>query len=319
MLDPLTATLIAGGISGGLGLLAGDEDPGEFQPMTTLTTGQQELLNALTGQLTPSVGQGLTPVGAPQIAPFGQFQQQAFGLAGGIAPGVQAGFQGFGGFDPQQAQGILGQGIQGLQPALAGFDPSGILSALEPSQELARREFQQNIIPNILERFGATSGASGALNRQLAETGSNFALGLGAQAGQALLGGRESALNRQAQAGLGIAGLAGVPGALAGQGQQLGQAGLGQLLGIGGLQQAQQQQILDAQRAGLLEPRQILSQFGPLALGTSAIQNVFQPGTPPSALQSLAASGAGAFGGAAVGAQGIGGAQGTGFLGGLFG
>lgn len=287
---------------------------GGTERQDVLTGGQTGLLDALTSLLTGQVGQGITPFGGvrPGEVPFGPLQQQGFGLAGGLAPGIGSGLgllgQSISGFDPAQGQGFLGQAQGALQQGL-GFDPTqSILQAFEPSRRLATRGFEQDIVPNLLERFGATSGPSGALNRALAEAGADLQLGLSAQTapfiGQAAL--QQPGLQF---AGAGLGGqLAGVPGQLAGQGAQLGGAGanlLGQLFNIGGLQQQLPQGIAGAEQARFQEAQAFANPFLSLlspALGTQAFQAFQQPSGPSPFSQVSTLFGAqGAFGGGAQG------------------
>ena len=296
-----------------------------FEPTgggTTTTSllrgGQENILDALTtallGQFQGGQIQGLTPFQGirPGEVPFGPLQQQGFGLAGGLAPGIGAGIdlfgQTLGGFDPTQGQGFLGQAQGALQQGL-GFDPTqSILQAFEPSRQLAMRGFEQDIVPSLLERFGATSGPSGPLNRALAEAGAGLELGLSAQTapfiGQAAL--QQPGLQF---AGAGLGGqLAGVPGQLALQGTQLGGQGIGglnQLFNIGGLQQQLPIGIAGAEQARFMEAQpfanQLLAQFLGPALGTQAVA-AFQKPSGPSPLSQI---------GGFFGAQGAFGTQGA--------
>lgn len=262
----------------------------EIEQVSTLTPSQGDLLNATIQQILSQFSggqlQGVTPFQGvrPGEVPFGPLQQQAFGLAGDLGQGIGAGIdifgQALGGFDPSQGQGLLGQATQALQGATQPFDPQNILSALEPGRQLAQRQFERETVPFLLERFGATSGASGGLNRALAEAGQGLSLGLGAQAAGPLIQGQQNQLNRQLQgAGL-FGGFAGIPGQLAGQGIGLGGAGIGQLgnlLNIGGLQQGLQQGIAGAEQARFGEAQPFNNPFLNLlggALGTQAFQNV---------------------------------------------
>ena len=274
-----------------------------------LSGGQTGLLDALTSLLTGQIGQGITPFQGlrPGEVPFGPLQQQGFGLAGGLAPGIGAGLDLFGqtltGFDPSQGQGLLGQAQGALQQGL-GFDPTqNILQAFEPSRRLAMRGFEQDIVPGLLERFGATSGPSGALNRALSEAGAGLELGLSAQTapfiGQAAL--QQPGLQFQ---GAGLGGqLAGVPGQLAQQGTQLGGAGanmLSQLFNIGGLQQQLPMGIAGAEQARFQEAQAFANPFLSLlspALGTQAFQ-AFQKASGPSPFSQVSGlfGGGGAFG-----------------------
>ena len=267
----------------------GGGDSGHVEQVSTLTPGQKSLLDSITSLLGKQVGRGVTPYQGtrPGEVPFGPLQQQAFGMAGGLGQGIGAGMglfnQALSGYDPSQGQGFLGQAGQALQQGL-NFDPTqNILQALEPGRQLALNTFNQDIIPNLMERFGATSGQSGGLNRALSEAGANLSLGLGAQAapwlGQAAL--NQPGLQMQ---GAGMYGnLAQMPGMLAGQGAQLGGMGfdmLSQLMNIGGLQQQQQQGVAGAEQARWQEAQgwanPWMSQYGPLALGTSAVENIYQ-------------------------------------------
>ncbi len=293
-------------IGSGLGLgniFEGSIEGQRIEQRDILSGGQRGLLDALTSLLTPQVGQGVTPFQGtrPSEVPFGPLQQQAFGLAGGFGGGISAGLAGFGGFDPSQGQQFLGQARGALQQGL-DFDPTqNILEAFEPSRQLALRGFQQDIVPNLLERFGATSGPSGPLNRALAEAGAGLELGLSAQTapfiGQAAL--QQPGLQFQ---GAQLGGqLAGLPGQLAGQGLQLGGGGLQQLLGIGAQQQQLPRGIAGAEQARFLEAQPqfnpFLSQFAPLALGTPAIENIaFQGFRQPSLFEIAAPAVGAAFG-----------------------
>ena len=284
----------------------------EATQVPNLSPGQGNLLDLITsflsGQFQGGQLQGVTPFQGtrPGEVPFGPLQQQAFGLAGGLGQGIGAGIdlfgQTLGQFDPTQGQGFLGQAGGAIEQGL-GFDPTqDILRAFEPSRQLALNTFQQDIIPNLLERFGATSGASGSLNQALSEAGADLSLGLSAQTapfiGQAAL----ARPGQQFQGAGQFANLAGIPGQLAGQGAQLGGQGLQQLLGIGGLQRTLPQGIAAANQArfgeaqGFANP--LLQLLGP-ALGTPAFQAFqSQAGQSPDIFGSIAGlfGSGGAFG-----------------------
>lgn len=266
---------------------------GDIQQAPTLTPEQSDLLNQILGGLSGIAGQALTPVGPQQFAGISPLQQQAFGgfgQLGGIGQqGLGIAQQGLAGFDPSLSQGFLQQAGGALGRGLQPVDTQAISQAFEPSRRLATEFFEQDIVPNLLERFGATSGGSGALQQQLARAGGNLALGLSAQqapfVGQAAL----QAPGIQ-QAGAGLAGnLAQLPGALAGQSLGFGAAGsdlLGQLLNVGGLQRGIAQEPLSAQFQAAQQPAQLLGQFGPLGLNTQAFTN-FQQQQSPGLFQSL--------------------------------
>jgi hypothetical protein len=291
------------------------------QQFPTLQPGQQDFLDQLLSGLGGLTGAGLTPTGPQQFAGISPFQQQAFDAFGGLAGLGQQGLgiaqQGLAGFDPSIGQGFLGPAQGALSEGLQGFDPERILSALEPGRQLALNQFNQQVTPDILERFGTGSGASGSLNKALAEAGANLSLGLNAQAAPFL---GQAALQAPGQqfAGAGLAGnLAQLPGQLAGQSLGFGAAGsdlLGQLLNVGGLQRGIAQEPLTAQFQAAQQPSQLLSQFGGLALGTPGFGTIIQPGGGQSAAQS-GLPGLGSFIGGQSGGF-LGGGEGGGFLGG---
>lgn len=296
----------------------------EATQLPALTPEQSTLLQNILSGLTSQAGAALTPFTGPRVAGISPLQQTGFGLAGGLAPGIGAGIdlfgQTLGQFDPARGQEFLGTAQGALQQGL-GFDPTqDILRAFEPSRQLALRGFQEDIVPNLLERFGATSGPSGPLNRALAEAGAGLELGLSAQTapfiGQAAL--QQPGLQFQ---GAGLGGnLAQLPGLLAQQGTQLGAQGvdlLSQLLNIGGVQRGITGQQIAGDVATALDPRSILSQFGPLGLGTQAFTNVIQPqgqGAFQSLLPALGSFGGGGGFGDILGSLGglFGGASGAG-------
>jgi len=295
----LLANKVGGGGGGG----------GSSGSVSLQTPEQKEFLNAILGSLKGLTGQGLTPARF-QSASASPLQQQAFGTFGGLGglgqTGINLAGQQLAQFDPNLGGQFLGQAQGALQQGLQGFDPQRILSALEPGRQLALRTFQQDIVPNLLEQFGATSGQSGGLNRSLSEAGAGLSLGLGAQAAP-FLGQAALAAPGQQLAGAQLGGqLAGIPGQLAQQGFGFGASGadlLGQLLNVGGIQRGIAGEQLAAQTQTQLDPRNILGQFGSLALGTQAFQPTFQaqsPGLFQSLLPAL-----GSFAGSKSGSEAI--------------
>lgn len=265
-------------------LFGGSE--GGTEQATTQLPEQRDFLVDLLGRLGGLTQQGLTPVNFPSAGPS-QLQQSAFGGFGGLSGLGQQGFgiagQQLGQFDPNLGGQFLGQAGGALSQGLQGLDPQRILDALEPGRRLALNTFQQDTVPFLAEKFGASSGASGAFNKALAEAGGNLSLGLGAQAGQFLGQGALNAPGVQFQ-GAGLAGnLAQLPGQLAGQGLGLaGQSGnlLSQLLNAGGVQRGITGEQLAAQTQTQLDPRNILGQFGALGLGTQGFENIITPPGP---------------------------------------
>lgn len=311
----VAASLIgAGGAIGAAALSDGGGGSGGFSQQPVLTGAQERTLRLLNKALFKGafrneqlIGRQGFPGVRPGEVPFGPLQQQGFGLAGGLGQGIGQGIdifgQALGGFDPSVGQGFLGQAGQALQQGL-DFDPTqNILEAFEPSRQLALNTFQQDIVPNLLERFGASSGASGPLNKQLAESGANLALGLSAQTAPFIGQGALNIPGVQFQgAGIG-ANLAQLPGLLASQGAGLGGQAtdlLSQLFNIGALQQGQAAGVAGAEQARFQEAQPFanpfLSLLGP-ALGTQGFQTAFQQPGPGIGQQLLPALGAFAGGG----------------------
>jgi hypothetical protein len=240
---------------------------------STLTGGQEELLNSLTSLLQGELGQGATAFGGQRVAGLSPLQQQAFGQAGGAIPLAQ---QAFGmGTDLPEA---FGQAQEQLTRTLQPFDPQSTISNFAPAREVAVRQFEDVTIPNILERFaGANAVRSSAAPQAIADAGSELSQGLSAQLGQLLQQGEQSQLNRQ-QAGIGQALQVGQ--APLNFTQQAGQAGLGLLGGVadfGSQQRSLEQQQLNALMAQFQERQPGANPFLnllPSALGTTAFENV---------------------------------------------
>ncbi len=257
-----------------------DSQGGGTQQATTQLPEQRDFTTALLEQLQGLIPQGLTPVqfNAAGASPL---QQQAFGQAGAFGQqGFDIGQQILSGFDPNLGGQFLGQAQGALQQGLQGIGPQAISDAFAPSRQLATNRFNQQTVPDLLERFGASSGQSGALNRQFAESGANLQLGLRAQEatfiGQAAL----QAPGQQFQ-GAALGGqLAGVPGQLAGQGFNFGNNALQQLLGAGGVQRGIAGEQLAAQQQTALQPQNLLASFGPLGLGVQGFENIVTPPGP---------------------------------------
>ena len=126
---------------------------GGTESQSILTVGQSGLLKSLADLLTGQVGQGVTGFQGlrPGEVPFGPLQQQAFGLANQLTPGISSGFdilnQSLSGFDPSQGQGFLGQAGGALRQGLQGTDTQAISDAFAPSRQLAQNRFEQDTIP----------------------------------------------------------------------------------------------------------------------------------------------------------------------------
>ncbi|KKK63660.1 hypothetical protein LCGC14_2992050, partial [marine sediment metagenome] len=312
-------------LGGALGFGGGGGGGPDVSQAATLTPEQRSFQDLILSQLQGLVPSALTPfTGQRTVGPSG-LQQAGFGLAGGLIPGISGGLDLFGrsvgGFDPQQGLGFLGQAGdiasgalrqgagaaggaigragRGIEAGTQPFDPQTIIDALAPARQLGMNVFEQDVVPFLSERFGATSRASGAFNKAVTEAGANLGLGLSAQAAPFIGQGALQAPGLQLQgaglnlgagqlglqaAGQGLQGaglfgnLAQVPGLIAGQGTQLGgqSADLLRLLfGFGGEQRGISQQQLSGDVASALDPRSLLGAFG-FGAGTPAFENIVQ-------------------------------------------
>ena len=257
----------------------GSSDP---EQVPKLLPEQEQLLRSLISEISP--GQSITPYGGQRVAGTSGLQDTAFNLAQGYAPGVQAGFQATSQFDPTQAGQFLDQGQESLTAALAPFDPASATDFWQTSLvDPATKTFREDIIPSIAERGVRSAGTSdsGPMQRELARAGGDLASNLSAQLGGLLYSGQQSQIGRQLP-GAQLAGqLAGVPGDVASQGQQLSSLGLGQLAGMGGEQRNINQQGITAEQQRWLEGQAYnnpwLQQYLSQALGTSAFDTVISP------------------------------------------
>ncbi len=174
----LGSQLLGGGGSGSGG-------GGGTQQVSKLLPEQEELLQRLIREVTPSIGQpGRVP--GQEFAPLGPgpIQQQAFGLAGGA--GLDAFQQSIQPFSGQQ----FAQQVGG------------------PLSQFAQQQFQQETIPAIAGAVGFGGGArSSGFQDILSREGRNLQLGLNAQLAPLAFGAQQGALGRQFQAPQGIGGL----------------------------------------------------------------------------------------------------------------
>ena len=263
---------------------------GEASQVSKLLPEQEQLLKGLIRQISP--GQGVTPYGGERVAGAAPLQETAYSLAQGYAPGVEAGFQATSQFDPTQAGRFLGQGQEALTAALAPFDTEAATDYWQTSLvDPATKTFREDIIPSIAERGVRSAGTSdsGPMQRELARAGGDLASNLSSQLGNLLYSGQQSQIGRQL-GGAQLAGqLAGVPGQVASQGQQLSSLGLGQLAGMGGEQRSISQQGLNAEQQKWLEAQAYnnpwLKQYLSQALGVSAFDTVISPQEPSIASQ----------------------------------
>ena len=312
-------------------ILGGDD--GGVEQATTLTTGQRDLLDAITDLVTPQVGQGVDPYSGQTVASISPLQQSAFNSAYGLSNlgslGINLAQSGISGYNPQQGYDILNTAQQGLQGAMQEFDPQTVMDALDPARRLALNTFNTETIPNLLERFGATSGGSGSLNTAFGDAAQELSLGLSAQAAPYLFQGQQNQLDRQLQGASIGSTLSQIPGTLGLQSLQIGGGSsdlLSTLANLGASERSLQQQFLtdEANRYYEAQPynNPYLTGLAPLALGTRAFENVYtqpSPGLGSALLPALGSLGGAAIGGSALTAA-AGNYQSAGSLfGGLFG
>jgi len=263
------------------------------QQVPKYTPEQQQLLRSLIGgQLLPQMGRGITPYGGERVAGMAPLQEAAYGMAGGYAPGIEAGLQGFGQFDPSQGMGLLGAGEQALQGAIQPFDPTAATELWETAwKRPALETWREDVMPAIMEKGVRTAGTaeSGPMRRELARSGETLTTNLSGRLANLLYSGQQAQLGRQIQ-GAGMLGqMAGIPGQLAGQGLQMAGQGLGQMAGMGAEQRGIGQQFLGAEQARWTEAQPYmnpwLQQFLPTALGASAFDTVIGQEDPSMASQ----------------------------------
>lgn len=129
----------------------------------SLTPEQQQSLRGLNQQVGGQIGQGIDPYGG-QIAPgTSALQQQGFGALSG---------QG------QQAQGYQSS-INRLMAGESAYqaDPEARQGVYEAQRQRSMRDFQQNVVPQILEQYNAQGlGRSGGIEQALAGAGGELAL-----------------------------------------------------------------------------------------------------------------------------------------------
>jgi len=168
---------------GGLGKEAHRELTKEQKPwneqVDTLLPEQKQALLSLLGGLQPQIGEtfGRSGTGLTESPLFAQLQQA-------------------------------------MMPALGGFDPARTTESFQ--QNVANptmRNFTEQMLPAIQERFGAAGGGqSSALNQSLAREAGNVQTGLSGQLAEMLRLGEQTGIQNQlsgAQQGLGIAGALG--------------------------------------------------------------------------------------------------------------
>jgi hypothetical protein len=240
------------------------------------------------------MGQGLTPYGGAIVPQASPLQQASFGGAAGLTP-LATGAMGFGqqGLEVADPSDVvpraMGMAQQGMERFMQPFDPSIAIQAMEPAKQFGMQMFKDDIVPWIMEKYGAGLGAkeSGAMGRIMGREGSRLAGGLSAQLAQNIFPAWQSHLGRQ-QTGVGQAmQMAGLPGQIAGQAGQVGGMGadlLGQLMNIGGQQRGISGELLQEpyQKWQYSQPynNPYMSNFLPMALGQPPKEIVTQEQGP---------------------------------------
>jgi len=253
--------------------------------VSLLTRQQKKLLKQLTGWVGGEIGKGGPVYEGQRQADISPLQQQAISAYGG-----QGGLfeQGLGNIN--QANDFYSQQLN------AQYDPQQVTNEFNvDTMAPAVRNFQQNIVPGISERFaGSNALKSGAFGRNLAEAGGNLSANLAAQLGRRQSRERAGFRDRRSAGAMGLSRGALLP-------QQL----LNPLMGLGGLQQSQQQGQLNAAQSrfneGLATSNPILGLLGP-ALNTQAFQPVV---TQQQGMGSMLGQAGGAFLGTEVGAAAL--------------
>lgn len=272
---------------------------------------QEEFLADLFASAKALTGEGTQmPFAEQELADLSQGQKQA----------ILNAFSGVGAFQPflQQGSEAVKQGIAGAQGA--SFDPTSYEKFMDPYTEdvIARTQAdiadkgrqQQNQAQASAVGSGAFGGSRQAVLQgqiaadtmdQQARTGAQLR-SAGFQQAQNLAQQQANQQLRQAQ----LAGQLGVSQAGLGQlGQQMGVQDINTLLGIGGLQQQQDQRALDVARANTLAeqslPYQQIGFMSDIFRGVPALQQTFSTtNTPPpsrtSQLLGLGIAGLGAAG-----------------------
>jgi len=174
MFGALAAPLISGAASSLLGGIGKKKAKTEQVP--TMSPEQQKAISSLFGAVTPQIGE--------------TFNRSGTGLT--ESP-------------------LFAQLQQAMQPALGGFDPTRTTQSFQQNvADPAMRNFTEQMLPAIQERFGAAGGGqSSALNQSLAREAGNVQTGLSGQLAEMLRLGEQTGVQNQlsgAQQGLGIAG-----------------------------------------------------------------------------------------------------------------
>jgi hypothetical protein len=168
--------------------LFGSTDPGGYTGNAPrMTTGQESLLNQLTGMISGQVGKGVEAYPGQVVPGATGTQQNTFDLAQLITGGQ---------YQPvQDSQGALSQMFQPFDPTSAQqYWQQGVV---DPAMQL----WERDILPAVQERFiSNNAGSSGAANRAIARSGEELTTNLSGQLANLLYSGQQSHLGRQVDA-----------------------------------------------------------------------------------------------------------------------
>lgn len=148
--------------------------------METLTSGQRQLLDSLTGTIQGQVGRGIDPYRGELAAGPSELQQSAFGMA-----------EDFFGSDARQARGSALAEIVAGRPAYDVNADEYERIYREGVEAPAYRSWERTIIPQILQQYGA-AGPSGAVVSALGDSGKDLATNLAAERAQYRFAGEEA-------------------------------------------------------------------------------------------------------------------------------
>lgn len=199
------APAILGGSMMGAAAIGGGGGGGGVSQHSTLTPGQRQLLEQITGTLGQQWGQGLTPYGGQRVPGVSPLQQQGFDMMGDMGsmfgPTQDITRKALAQYSPAQGQRAQQLGMGGLEQMMQPFDPNRIPQAFKPVQQFAMQGFQDEFVPWAAEKYGPALGAkeSGAFGRELSRGAERLQLGLSAQMAPYQMQGFENQQNRMMQ------------------------------------------------------------------------------------------------------------------------
>jgi len=211
--------------------------------VSSLTGGQRELLDQLTGMISGQLGKGIEPTYRGDLAAGpSQLQQQGFaGLSdmAGMAPGLtQAWQQGLQEYNPQTQFQYLRQAEPALAKVLGNYDPASTQQAWQQMFVEPGKQQWDDLSRQVAEKY-AGGGQGGGLYRSMGNAAERFQTNQNAQLASMLWQSEQAQNARQLQ-GIGAATqMAGAPsevmrsiGGVGGQGIDL----MSQILNAGQMQ-----------------------------------------------------------------------------------